>query len=174
VELGQLCDVCKNQLTAICEANIQEKEQGKIIYCTGYEQENLIFLLASQLTAAKLLKEDLKTQQTENQKVIDETEEKLGQLMIESEMQNFNKNGVTYYLTTKFNCSAAAGMQEELFDVLRENDAGDLIKPTVNANSLKSWVKEMMADNEGELPVFLEGKVNVYERPVCGTRKGGK
>lgn len=131
-----------------------------------------IFELAETLTKAKARKDKLKELTTENQEVIDKTETELAQLMINEEMQNFKKNGVVYYLTTKMNCNAIAGMQEELFTTLREHGAGDLVKESVNGNSLKSWVKEVMEQNGDELPDYLEGKVNIFERSVCGTRRG--
>lgn len=131
-----------------------------------------IFALAETLTKAKARKDKLKELSTENQEVIDKTEIELAQLMIDEEMQNFKKNGVVYYLTTKMNCNAVKEKQEELFATLREHGAEDLIQEAVNGNRLKSWVKELMTENDDELPEYLVGKVNVYERSVCGTRKG--
>jgi hypothetical protein len=50
---------------------------------------------------------------------------------------------------------------------------------TVNANSLSSFVKEQMEENGGEVPAWLSGKVNVFEKTTVSVRKsqnsnGGK
>jgi uncharacterized protein YdhG (YjbR/CyaY superfamily) len=142
---------------------------------TAYTIEpNKMFELAEMLKEEKAYKDQLKETLSETNESIKQYEEELATLMIEAEMPRFTKNGTTFFLTTDIRCSATPGNQEALFETLREHDAGDLVKETVNANSLKAWVREMMADNEGELPEFLEGKVNIFERSICGTRKGGK
>lgn len=43
-------------------------------------------------------------------------------------------------------CTVQAGMGEELQEWLRRNGHGDLIKPTVNPSTLKSFVKELAKD----------------------------
>jgi hypothetical protein len=135
-------------------------------------KQDTIFDLADYLKQLKSDRTQMEQDLSDIKAKITETEERLGQLMIEEEMQKFTRAGQTFFLTTQFQCSAVGGKQEELYQVLRDNGAEALIKETVNANSLKAYVKEQIADNDDELPECFEGLVNVYERQIAGMRKG--
>ena len=76
-----------------------------------------------------------------------------------------------FCLTTKTRANAAPGRKDELFDALRAGGYGDMITETVNANSLSSFVKEQIAENCDELPSWLHGLVNVFEKTTVGVRK---
>ena len=91
--------------------------------------------------------------------------------MAESETQNFTRAGTMFCLTTKTRANAAPGRKDELFDALRAEGYGDMITETVNANSLSSFVKEQIAENGDELPGWLHGLVNVFEKTTVGVRK---
>lgn len=54
-------------------------------------------------------------------------------------------------LTRDMYCTQKPGLQEALFDFLRENDFGDLIKDNVNASSLKALVKELLEEHNQSL-----------------------
>jgi hypothetical protein len=54
---------------------------------------------------------------------------------------------------------------------LRENGFGDLVYETVNANSLSSFVKEQISQNNDKLPDWLMGKVNIFEKTTVSVRK---
>jgi hypothetical protein len=105
---------------------------------------------------------------------IDETDYRLSELMAESETQNFTRGGVMFYLVTKTRASAVAGCKEELFAALRREGYGELVTETVNANSLSSFVKEQIEENEDILPDWLSGLVNVFEKTSVGVRKASK
>jgi hypothetical protein len=107
-------------------------------------------------------------------KYIEEIEYKLSDAMALSETQNFTRSGKTFYLTTKTRASAAAESKESLFKALRKEGFGSLVYETVNANSLSSFVKEQIGENEGNLPEWLQGLVNVFEKTTVGVRKASK
>jgi len=65
-------------------------------------------------------------------------------------------------------------MKEELFDTLRSKGFGELIYETVNANSLSAFVKEQIAENGDELPDWLKGLVNVFEKTTVTVRKAAR
>ena len=46
-----------------------------------------------------------------------------------------------------------------------------MITETVNANARASFVKEQIAENGDELPSWLHGLVNVFEKTTVGVRK---
>lgn len=51
-------------------------------------------------------------------------------------------------------CTQKKEFQDELFNWLRDNDAGDMIKEGVNPSSLKSLVKELAAEAAEQAPMF--------------------
>jgi predicted nuclease with TOPRIM domain len=135
---------------------------------------NAMFELADRLKelreAKKAVEEELKSINAE----IDEVEYRLSELMISSETQNFTRAGTMFCLSTTTRASAAACMKEELFDALRSKGFGELIYETVNANSLSAFVKEQIAENGDELPDWLKGLVNVFEKTTVTVRKAAR
>ena len=140
--------------------------------------DNAMFELADRLKellkelrdAKKAAEEELKSINAE----IDDVEYRLSELMISSETQNFTRAGTMFCLSTTTRASAAAGMKEELFDALRSKGFGELIYETVNANSLSAFVKEQIAENGDELPDWLKGLVNVFEKTTVTVRKAAR
>ena len=63
---------------------------------------------------------------------------------------------------------------EQLHEALRQNGYGSLIHETVNANSLSAFVKEQIAENGDELPDWLKGLVNVFEKTTVTVRKAAR
>ena len=94
--------------------------------------------------------------------------------MVETETQNFTRAGTMFSLTTKTCASAVAGHKDELYSALKENGFGDLVYETVNANSLSAFVKEQIAENQDNVPDWLNGLVNVYEQTSVSVRKSTK
>lgn len=105
---------------------------------------------------------------------LDDTNYELSELMAETETQNFTRGGMMFYLTTKTRASAVAGTKEELFEALRSQGYGSLVTETVNANSLSSFVKEQIEANGEEVPAWLSGLVNVYDKTQVALKKATK
>lgn len=133
-----------------------------------------MFELAEQLRVLREQKEAAEQELQDINAKIDETDYRLSELMAESETQNFTRGGVMFYLVTKTRASAVAGSKEELFTALRREGYGELVTETVNANSLSSFVKEQIEENEDILPGWLSGLVNVFEKTSVGVRKATK
>jgi len=133
-----------------------------------------MFALAEQLKTLKEQKRATEEELREINDKIDETEYHLSELMAETETQNFTRAGVMFYLTSTTRASAAAGRREELYLALKKRGFGDLIYETVNANSLSAFVREQIAENNGELPTWLSGLVNVFEQFSVGMRRAHK
>jgi hypothetical protein len=136
--------------------------------------ESKMFKLAEQLRELKAEKRDLEAQVKDCVGEIEDTERALVTLMLESETQNFTRNGTMYCLATRTRASAAAGRKEELFEALRQHDFGDMIVEQINANTLSSFVKEQRSENGDTLPGWLEGLVNVFDQPGVSVRKSAK
>ena len=133
-----------------------------------------MFELAEKLKSLRDEKAEAEAELKEINAQIDETDYRLSELMAESETQNFTRAGTMFCLTTKTRASAVAGSKEELYAALREQGYGDLVYETVNANSLSSFVKEQIGENADELPDWLDGLVNVFEKTTVGVRKSSK
>ena len=131
-----------------------------------------IFELADQLKAAKEQKKELDAQVKELGAEIDRLDLALSDAMAEAECERFSRNGSTFYLNTRLYASPVAGKKEELFAALKENGYGSIVTETVNANTLSSFVKEQMAENDEEVPAWLAEKISIFEKVSVGIRKG--
>lgn len=131
-----------------------------------------IFELADQLKAAKEQKKELDAQVKEVGAEIDRLDLALSDAMAEAECERFSRNGSTFYLNTRLYASPVAGRKEELFAALKENGYGSIVTETVNANTLSSFVKEQMAENDEEVPAWLAEKISTFEKVSVGIRKG--
>ena len=166
------------------ENTVFEKEENKNAGISPEISENYcvrngcgdspLFELADRL---KSLKEDKKQKELELRNLNDmifEVGAALSELMILKETQNFTRSGTMFCLTTSTKASAVSGFKDELYSKLREKGYGDLIHETINANSLSSFVKEQINENDNLLPSWLEGLVNVFEKNTVGVRKATK
>ncbi len=131
-----------------------------------------IFDLADKLKALKDEKKDLDSRTKEVNAEIEKTDLTLSDAMAESEVEKFTRNGSTFYLNTRLYASPIAGKKEELFAALKEKGYGSIVTETVNVNTLASFVKEQMAENNDEIPAWLTEKISTYEKVSVGVRKG--
>lgn len=134
--------------------------------------ENRIFDLADQLKAAKDKKKELDAESKELGAKIEELDLALSDAMADAECERFSRNGSTFYLNTRLYASPIAGQKEAMFQALKENGYGGLVTETVNANTLDSFVKEQMAENNDEVPAWISEVVNTFEKVSVGIRKG--
>ena len=131
---------------------------------------NEMFKLAENLKALKDEKAELETRLKEVNATIDSVDFELATMMMDSETQNFTVAGTMFCLTNKVRASAVADRKEELYEALRNEGYGDLVYETVNANSLSAFVKEQMKEHD-DVPEWLNGLVNVFEKTTVGVRK---
>ncbi len=109
-----------------------------------------------------------------NNRAIEAARDSLATAMIEDETPQITRNGYSYTLTPKTKYSKAAGKDAELMDALRSNGLGDLIKETVNAQSLQGAMSNLAEENDDELPEEFEGLVNVYSFNDITRRKSSR
>jgi hypothetical protein len=137
-------------------------------------ESNDLFVLADELRELKETKKRLEDELKAVGFDIDRVDADLAQRMVDTETQNFTRNGTMFCLTSTTRASATAGRKEELFDALREAGYGDLVCETVNANSLSAFVKEQTMENGDTLPEWLTGLVTVFEKTTVGVRKAAR
>lgn len=116
-------------------------------------------------------KSELEEQVKENNKSIEEARRTLTEAMIDEEVDKLTTNGYSYTLGEKLCFSKKGGVDEELFETLRDDGLGDLIKETVNTRTLQSAMKDMAERNDGELPPQYDGLITVYRYMDVTRRK---
>lgn len=116
-------------------------------------------------------KDKLAQETTENNKAIEQARRELADLMIDAEVDSVKTGGYSFTLSEKVNFSKKGGADEALFEVLREDGLGDIIKETVNARTLQAVLRDMTEQNDGELPPQYDGLVSVYRYMDVGRRK---
>lgn len=116
-------------------------------------------------------KDQLADQTKENNKKIQEARDALAKAMIDAEMPKVSRNGFLYSLQDKTKYSKKACDNEEFFSVLEENGLGDLIKRTVDTQTLNSAMAAEAEENDGILPEKYEDYINVYQFYDIAKRK---
>lgn len=116
-------------------------------------------------------KEELAEQTKQNNADVTECRDRLAQAMLDAELDQVGRHGINWKLkpTTKY--SKKSGMDDELFEVLRQNGLGDLIKETVNAQTLQGAMSELAKENDDELPEDFTEVISVYEYMDVSHRK---
>lgn len=134
-------------------------------------EQTEIFKMADELKAAKDEKKELEAKTKEVNARIEELDRELSDAMADAECDKFTRNGNTFYLNSRLYASPAAGGRDALIHALKDNGYGSIVTETVNANTLASFCKEQMTANEDELPEWLSGVVNTFEKVTVGIRK---
>lgn len=117
------------------------------------------------------IKDQLADQTKENNKRLQEARDALTKAMIDAEMPKVSRNGFLYSLQDKTKYSKKACDNEEFFSILEENGLGDLVKRTVDAQTLNSAMAAEAEKNDGILPEEYEDYINVYQFYDIAKRK---
>ena len=112
----------------------------------------------------------------DNNAAIDKLKAEIAEMMIDEDIPSQGYGDYIYSLQDKVKYSkrGEAELQEkglDFFEVLREQGFGDIIKETVNANTLQSTMKAVADENDGELPPELDEIVSSYEMTDISRRK---
>lgn len=121
-------------------------------------------------------KDQLAQDTKDNNAAIDKLKAEIAETMIDEDIPSQGYGDYVYSLQDKIKYSkrGEAELQEkglDFFDVLREQGFGDIIKETVNANTLQSTMKAVADENDGELPPELDEIVSSYEMTDISRRK---
>ena len=132
---------------------------------------NVMFELADRL---KTLKEEKKQKELELRNISDmltEIEAALAEFMTLNETPNFTYGGTSFSLWTNLKALAVSGKKDELYNLHKNEGYGSLVVETVNPSSLSAFIKEQISENENELPEWLDGLINIFEKSTVSTRK---
>lgn len=121
-------------------------------------------------------KDQLAQDTKDNNAAIDKLKAEIAEMMIDEDIPSQGYGDYVYSLQDKVKYSkrGEAYLQErglDFFEVLREQGFGDIIKETVNANTLQSTMKAVADENDGELPPELDEIVSSYEMTDISRRK---
>ena len=121
-------------------------------------------------------KDQLAKDTKDNNAAIDKLKAEIAEMMIDEDIPSQGYGDYVYSLQDKIKYSkrGEAELQEkglDFFEVLREQGFGDIIKETVNANTLQSTMKAVADENDGELPPELDEIVSSYEMTDISRRK---
>ena len=130
-----------------------------------------MFKLAERLKELREKEAQLKSELSEIKNQLNDTTNRLSEQMINQEIQNFSRNGLQFYLSTRTHVNDVAARREELFNKLKEQGYGDIVKETVHPQTLKAFVRELKEENDDELPDWLDGLVRIYEEDEVRMKK---
>ena len=121
-------------------------------------------------------KDQLAKDTKDNNAAIEKLKAEIAETMIDEDIPSQGYGDYVYSLQDKIKYSkrGEAELQEkglDFFEVLREQGFGDIIKETVNANTLQSTMKAVADENDGELPPELDEIVSSYEMTDIARRK---
>lgn len=137
-------------------------------------KEQKIFDLAEKLKAAKEQKKALEAAVEEVTKTIADLDLELSDAMAEAELVHFNRNGTTFYLTSRLYASPKSGQKNNLHKTLKDHGYGDLVVESVNQQTLSSFCKEQieLSGEQEKLPDWLDAVVSTFDKVTVGVRKG--
>lgn len=116
-------------------------------------------------------KEELSELTAQNNKDIEAARRSLADEMIDADVEKIVRDGFSFTLSEKVQYSKKGGVDGELFDALREDGLGDIIKEKVDPRTLQAALKEMAERNDGELPEQYRDLISVYRYMDVGRRK---
>lgn len=131
-----------------------------------------IFKLIDEYKELLDTKDRLKDEPTANNKALDAKRKELSQAMIDAESPKISRGGFLYSLQDKTKYNKIGGCDEEaFFSALEEHGLGDIIKRTVNAQTLNGAMANLVEENDGELPEGFEEFINPYQYFDVAKRK---
>ena len=130
-----------------------------------------IFAMADRLKALQEEKKSLEANAKALGAEIADLDNQLSDAMAEAELDRFSRGGCTFYLKSRLFASPAAGSKEEMMQALKGHGYGTLVVETVNVNTLASFLKEQREATGEDIPAWLEGIVNTYDKVSVGIRK---
>ena len=103
---------------------------------------------------------------------IESIEDELIADMLENEDASFNHKGITCSLVQREFVSPEVERKGDLWTVMKENGFEDLF--TINSQTLSGTLKDLKANNDDQLPEWLDGLVKITEKPSIRLSKGKK
>lgn len=123
---------------------------------------NELLELAEQYKKFRETKSELEVRIKELNKNIAEVEALLIEDMLNNEVPSFKHEGSTYSLVTREYIRPDAERKQELWEKMKEQGFEHLF--SINSQTLQATIKELKAENEDEMPNWLEELVKATEK----------
>lgn len=96
-----------------------------------------------------------------NGEIEDITKEMI-EMMTTEELTSFNRNGTMFSLVVQEYPAPETERKDELWDVMKEQGYEHLF--SINSQTLQATVKELISNNDGVLPDWLDGLIKIAEK----------
>lgn len=134
--------------------------------------DNRLLELSDKLKELRLIKSDLEAQTKGVNEEIDGVITEMIGIMTTEELTSFNRNGTTFSLVTTEYPSPEPDKKGELWEAMKANGFEDLF--TINSQTLSATIKELMSENNGILPNWLDGLIKIAEKNSIRVAKSKK
>lgn len=134
--------------------------------------DNRLLELSDKLKDLRLQKSELEVQTKGVNEEIDGVMTEMIGIMTTEELTSFNRNGTTFSLVTTEYPSPEPDKKGELWEAMKENGFEDLF--TINSQTLSATIKELILENDGVLPTWLEGLIKIAEKNSIRVAKSKK
>ena len=134
--------------------------------------DNRLLELSDKLKDLRLQKSELEVQTKGVNEEIDGVMTEMIGIMTTEELTSFNRNGTTFSLVTTEYPSPEPDKKGELWEAMKENGFEDLF--TINSQTLSATIKELISENDGVLPNWLEGLIKIAEKNSIRVAKSKK
>ena len=134
--------------------------------------ENKRFELAEFLKELRDEKDELEAKVKGLNAEIDSVTQELIADLIANESTGFNYKGLNFSLVVKEYPAAEPERKDELYAVMKEQGFEHLF--TINSQTLGATLKELKANNDDQMPSWLEGLVKIAEKATIRISKGRK
>ena len=132
-------------------------------------ENNELFTLSDKYLETRDKKQCLEQELKDVSKLLEQIEYELIQRMTDVEIDSFKRNGVLFSMVSREFESANPETKEELYKRFKERGYENLF--TINANTLSGFVRESKKENDGVLPVWMEGLINTFEKQSIRVKK---
>lgn len=100
---------------------------------------------------------------------IDSIEAELIESMVATENLSFKYKNATVTVVITERVSPEAERKDELWIAMKDNGFEDLF--TINPQTLQGTIKDLKANNDDQLPEWLNGLVKIFEQPGIRIKK---
>lgn len=136
------------------------------------EASQTMFFWADRLLQLQDELESVDLEQKRLKNLIDNAEQTLFDLMVNGQVEQFKRQGYSFSPTIKTRVSIVAKHKEEAYEWLKNSEFSDLVKETVNAQTLTSLVKEWTENGVSDDVAPFYSMLNVYEDQKISIKKG--
>ena len=93
-----------------------------------------------------------------------QTESKIKETMTAAGIDSFVSNKVEYIIKETLTTSIIKNRLPDLIYAAKANGCGDLVKTSINANTLSAYVRKYANENDGLIPEWVDGYIDLEVR----------